>query len=150
VPTALGELFMLPALNFPTYINPVNWSLYVEVCFYVSLPIFVLATGRRVYWACAAAFVDLLFADAPGPRSLHLWKFFFAGILASGLADLLSGWTRRFGREAVGVALGATLVYLDFHEFDWCNKLRPTPPSGAGWTVGLACGFGLVLAGALG
>jgi peptidoglycan/LPS O-acetylase OafA/YrhL len=154
VPTVVAELLMLRSLSFPTFINPPAWSLYVEVSFYVALPIFVIATGRWVLWASVGAFVALLFADPAGPRELHLWKFFFVGIVVSHLADVLAARPqRRLFREVVGVALfaaGAALLYYDFHGHDWFGDLGIVAKNSAGYTVGLACGFGLVMIGTLG
>jgi peptidoglycan/LPS O-acetylase OafA/YrhL len=157
VPTVLAELLMLRSLSFPTFINPVTWSLYVEVCFYVALPVFVVATGRWVLWASVGAFFALLFADPAGPREMDLWKYFFVGIVVSHLTDWLAARPRpRLLREALGVALfaaGAVLLYYDFHEHDWFGNLGllTENPSGYGevGTVGLACGFGLVMVGTL-
>jgi peptidoglycan/LPS O-acetylase OafA/YrhL len=153
VPTVLAELFMLRSLSFPTFINPPAWSLYVEVCFYVALPLFVVATGRWVIWASVGAFFVLLLADPVGPRELHLWKFFCVGIVVSHLAELLAHLPkRRILREAVGfalVALGVALLYYDFHGHDWFGDLGIVAKNSAGYTVGLACGFGLVMLGTL-
>jgi peptidoglycan/LPS O-acetylase OafA/YrhL len=152
-PTVLSELFMLRSLYFPTFVNPVTWSLYVEVCFYVALPVFVVATGRWTLAASVGAIFVLLFADPVGARELMLWKYFFVGIVVSHASDGLAHWMRwRLLREAVGIALfaaGAVLLYLDFHEHDWFGNLAITARNPMPYTIGLACGFALVMLGTL-
>ena len=150
----LSELFMLRSLSYPTFVNPPAWSLYVEVCFYIFLPVYVLATGRWVTLASLGAFVVLTLADAPGARELHLWKFFFVGILVSWASDRLSDVTNRYGqREVLALAIAAFGVYLlvyDFKGKDWFStKIGIVPKDPKGYTLGLALGFGLLVVGSL-
>ena len=156
IPAILSELFMLRSLNFPVFTNPPAWSLYVEVCFYVFLPIFVVATGRRAFWASVAAFCVLLFVDYAAAREMRLWKFFFVGIMVSHVSDWLAARVRRpAAKEALGTALflaGATLMFIDLRNHDWFSDLKIVPScipeaGNTGYTVGLALGFSLVLLG---
>lgn len=153
--TVLPEVFMLRALDFPTFGNPVAWSLYVEVCFYVFLPVFVIACGRWVAWTSAGMFVALAVSDPVGPREMYLWKFFFLGILASHLADGLGGLlARRWAREVVGVGLAAGGLWLLYYDLggkdaDWVSRLTNIPHNQAENTIGLGLGFGLVVVGTM-
>ena len=153
ISTILSELFMLRTLNFPTYVNPPAWSLYVEVLFYVFLPIFVVATGRRAFWASVVAFWVLVFVDyAGGTREMQMWKYFFAGVIVSYAADWLAARvTRPAAREALGISLflaGAALMVIDVRGHDWFTDLKLVPNrDGGARTVGLALGFSLVLLG---
>ncbi len=152
MPAILSELFMLRSLNFPVFVNPPAWSVYVEVCFYIFLPIFVVATGRRTFWASVAAFWVLLFVDYAGSREMRLWKYFFVGIIVSHVSDWLAARVRRpTAKEALGISLflaGATLMFIDIRNHDWFTDLKIVPNvDGGAQTVGLALGFSLVLLG---
>jgi peptidoglycan/LPS O-acetylase OafA/YrhL len=153
VPNLVSEIFMLRSMGFPSFVNPPAWSLYVEVCFYIVLPIFVFATGRWVFWASLGSYVVLLFADSGGPRELHLWKFFAVGIMVSHVCDwTLAAVKRTVVREALGATLfllGAGMLYHDFKSADWFSALKLVPKDHAGYTMGLTIGFSLVMVGAL-
>ena len=153
--TVFPEVFMLRAFGYPTFGNPPAWSLYVEVAFYVFLPIFVIAAGRKIVFAAIAAFVALAVGDPYGPREMYLWKFFFLGILTSHLADWLARvMTYRGVREVVGLAMvvGALkLLYYDLggKDADWVSKYTKIPHNNAENTIGLGLGFGLLVAGTM-
>ncbi len=150
----LSELFMLRSLGYPTFTNPPAWSLYVEVCFYVFLPIFVVFTGRWVIPTSAIAFVVFTFADPSGSRELRLWKFFFAGILVSAACASLGRLNNRyFRREVIAltlVACGVRLLAYDFLDKDWfATDLKLIPKDTNQYSIGLALGFGLLMTGSL-
>lgn len=149
-----AEVLMLRALDYPAFGNPVAWSLYVEVCFYVFLPVYVAAAGRRVVPLSAGLFAALAVADPAGPREMYLWKYFFLGILASHLADGLAAGVGRWAREAAGLALAAGGVWLMRYDFggkdnDWAAALTRIPHNPAEATLGLGLGFGLLLVGTM-
>jgi len=153
--TLIPELFMFRTVGFPTFGNPPTWSLYVEVCFYVFLPVFVLTAGRRTGWASAIAFAALTAADSAGARETWLWKYFFLGILVSNLSDVLA-MLRRWPavREVVGAAVfaaGVGVLYYDLggKDADWFSKVAHVPHNLAEYTLGLGFGFGLVVAGSM-
>lgn len=153
--TVVPELLMLRTLGYPTYGNPPTWSLYVEVIFYVFLPVFAVATGRRAGWAALVGFVGLTVSDPTGPRELWVWKYFCLGILASEAADWLAG--RRWPgwcREAAGAALFAAGLGLLYHDLggkdaDWFSRWTGVPHNLAEYTIGLGVGFGLVVVGTM-
>jgi peptidoglycan/LPS O-acetylase OafA/YrhL len=153
--TVVPEVLMFRVFDYPTFGNPAAWSLYVEMCFYVFLPVFVLAAGRWAAWASAAAFATLAVADPAGPREMYLWKFFFLGILVSHLSDGLTARLRRpAAREVVGLglfALGLYTLYYDLggRDADWVSALTKIPHNTAENTIGLGIGFGLVVAGTM-
>ena len=153
--TVLPEALMFRVFGYPSFANPVSWSLYVEIAFYVFLPVFVLATGRWVVWASVGAFATLAIADPAGPREMYLWKFFFLGIVASELSDRLTArlsWT--VAREVIGVALvllGLGTLYYDLggKDADWVSRITRIPHNLAENTIGLGLGFALVLIGTM-
>src|SRR6266850_2257903 len=69
-PDILPEVFMLRVFGYPTFSNPVTWSLYVEVAFYLLAPIFVFLAGRRALLLSFIAFFVLLVTDSVGGREL--------------------------------------------------------------------------------
>ena len=147
----LANLFALRALGSPLFANPPVWSLYVEIMFYLLLPMSVIAFGRRTPLAAAIALVVLAIADLPGPREFMLAKYFLVGILAS---ETASRWQPM--REPVAlaaIAIGLALLVLDAQfNIDWFNLvLRGGATSaalqGSGLTVGLALALFLLLVG---
>ncbi|CAA7621696.1 acyltransferase [Magnetospirillum sp. UT-4] len=112
----IAEFSMARSLGYGVFLNPVAWSLYVEVLFYVVLPVWVWAArGKLVPLTVTAA---VLFALASsGTREVDLWKFFAVGILVSEAIDrLVPTWN---GRKAFAVfALGLVLVAASYHKHD--------------------------------
>jgi peptidoglycan/LPS O-acetylase OafA/YrhL len=159
--SVLAEIFMFRCLSPTRISNPPTWSLYVEVCFYLLLPVYVLAAGRRVFPVTVALFVVFLFADSAAPKGydgntrgeLYLWKFFLVGIIVSHAADWLNGACRKaWLKESLGAALflgGAALLVVDCSGNDWVAQLGLVPKHFAGYTIGLALGFSLVMVGTL-
>ena len=86
-----AEMLMWRAIGYPVFLNPQAWSLYVEVTFYVLVPLYALVCRRRPILYTTIAFLLLFIAGLFGPRELGLWKFFAVGILASYLVEGLEG-----------------------------------------------------------
>jgi peptidoglycan/LPS O-acetylase OafA/YrhL len=111
----LSDLFMFRVLSWPTYANPVAWSLYVEVAFYVALPVVVMVLRpRRMLAFCIVALVVMHLADHTS-RDYSIWRYFVYGILAACL-------TRHLRNVALPLfGLGAALLALDLcgPYYDW-------------------------------
>lgn len=86
---ALAEIIMLRVFGYPHFLNPVAWSVYVEVLFYLVMPAFVLLAYKRPALAASAVFLLLMLGERGGNRELALWKFFFLGVLCSEFIDRL-------------------------------------------------------------
>ena len=147
----LANLFMLRAFGSPLFANPPVWSLYVEIMFYLLLPIVVIAFGKRTLLAAMIGIAILAFTDLPGPREFMLVKYFLIGILASETAS-----RRQPMREPVAfaaIAIGVVLLALDAQfNIDWFNLLLrggKTSPvlQSSGLTVGLAAALFFLLVG---
>lgn len=140
-----SDLFLFPSLNWPGgFANPPAWSLYVEVMFYVLLPLVLLLVGqKRIVAFCLVMILVMLLADNAS-RVFALWKYFLIGIIASELSPRLSSRT-----ALLGVAAGLLLVIADFGgpKFDWAADIGIGIEHADGQTVGLGLGFGLLLAG---
>jgi peptidoglycan/LPS O-acetylase OafA/YrhL len=150
----LANFFMLRAFGSPLFANPPVWSLYVEVVFYLLLPVVVIAFGRRTPLAAAIGLAVLAVIDLPGPREFMLVKYFLIGILAS---ETASRWQAT--REPVAlaaVAIGVVLLILDAQfNLDWFNLLLRGGKTSAvlqssGLTVGLAVALFFLLVGLTG
>lgn len=70
----LTEIFMLKSFGYPRFINPPAWTLYVEVFFYLWLPIFVIVFQRRILMASIIAL--LIFSLSEATREFDLIKYF--------------------------------------------------------------------------
>lgn len=140
-----SDLFMLSTLRWPAdFANPPAWSLYVEVVFYVLLPLVLLLVGqKRIVTFCLAMIVVMLFADDQS-RFFALWKYFLFGIIASELSPRLPS---RLGMA--GLVAGFLLVVVDFggEKFDWAAAIGLGIKHVDTQTFGLGLGFGLLLAG---
>lgn len=111
---AVSELFMFRALGYPTFMNPVAWSVYVEVLFYIVMPAFMLLASKRPALAAAVVFSVLLLGERSGGRELALWKFFFLGVLCSEGIDRVMTWRGKHvgaGIFAAGLGLVALAVF---------------------------------------
>lgn len=144
----VSEIFMLRSLGFPLFANPVTWSLYVEVIFYVFLPIYAMFVGRaRILPASIVMLVVLILADQVPGREFQLWKYFFFGIIASELS-------LRFERELgtwIGSAILATgtlLLILDIGgpRYDWVAHSGLVKRNLSEYTVGLGIAFAMIAA----
>lgn len=76
----LSDLFMTRMLWFPMLGNPVTWSLYVEIVFYLLVPLFVLCVPRKhAFPILIMTFLILVIADqGQCPRILFM-EIFFCG-----------------------------------------------------------------------
>jgi peptidoglycan/LPS O-acetylase OafA/YrhL len=139
----VSELFMFRAIDFPFYANPVTWSLYVEVLFYIFLPIFVAAVGRqRMIWVALLFLVGSTVADPAVTREFSLWKYFFFGIIAS---EITLRWKQPINVRCAYAALlvGFGLLVFDHQtpQYDVFEKLGfwAENPSRYTFTLGIAC-----------
>ena len=106
----LSELFMLRTLGFPSFNNPPAWSLYVEVCFHIFLPAFVITSGRWAHWMASLCFVILLFADVfRFARDAPLGNTFLPGIMVSPVIDWM---TKAIEKGLKREVLGTILFFL--------------------------------------
>lgn len=111
----LAELFMFRTLGYPTFMNPVTWSVYVEVLFYLVMPAFVLLAYKRPALGASAVFLLLMLGERGSGRDFALWKFFLLGVLCSELIDRLHGAGRPGTRNWWGwglFAAGSGLLVL--------------------------------------
>ena len=144
----VAELMMFRSIDFPVFANPVTWSLYVEVIFYVFLPVFVLFVGlRRILPASIAMLVLLVIADQVPGREFQLWKYFFFGIVASELS-------LRYEKELkshIGVAIlaiGTILLVIDLAgpAYDWVAHAGFVKRNLSEYTIGLGLSFAMIAA----
>lgn len=144
----VSEVMMFRAMNFPLYANPATWSLYVEVIFYVFLPIFVIFVGvPRILQACFVLLAALMIADQVPSREFYLWKYFFFGIIASELSLRYESELR--GALGNGVLLaGLFLFVLDLRgpKYDWVAHAGIVQRNLAEYTIGLGLSFAMIAA----
>jgi peptidoglycan/LPS O-acetylase OafA/YrhL len=118
----LSEALMLRTLNYHAFANPPAWSLYVEVLFYLLLPIWIILTRNVALPAAVTAFTLLVLTGnevvLPANRELALIKYFFVGIIACeiSLRPWFSRWSRMAGASLL--CLGLVLLYLDLSRID--------------------------------
>lgn len=148
-----ADVFMLRVIWWPSFGNPVTWSLYHEILFYMMLPLIVAVVGRnRMALFSILALVALMLADLPS-RDFGLYKFFLIGILASTAVERV----RPYALFVFAVGLGLVV-------FDMSGPNQPPQNMPGGWstdwaswigiaverndreTLGLGIGFGLMLA----
>jgi len=150
----LANVFVLRSFGSPLFANPPVWSLYVEIMFYLLLPIGVIAFGKRTPLAAVIGIVVLALTDLPGPREFMLCKYFLVGILAS---ETASRWPDMREPLALGaIAIGLALLAIDAQfNIDWFNLLLRGGATSevlqdSGATVGLAVALFLLLVGMTG
>ena len=157
-PNFLSQVFMIRSINpvYLNFVNPPTWSLFVEVLFYATLPVWIAVFRNRLKLAAMISFTVLLFVDPLASRELWLWKYFFVGILVSELIDEYGKFvSEKFGSFIL--VAGFVLLYLDFQvsadgsgaPFDWFAALKIVPKNLAEYTVGLAVACGLILFGTM-
>jgi peptidoglycan/LPS O-acetylase OafA/YrhL len=95
----IADAFMLRSLDFPGFINPPAWSLYVEIAFYLLLPAYVIAVGGRTLSVTIVTALIFAMTDVFGPRELMLWKYFCIGVLVCLAVERWRGKLRRNGRS---------------------------------------------------
>lgn len=139
----LSDLFMVttfaPAAK---YANPVCWSLYGEVLFYLALPPVMFFFRKRMLIFSTIALAALVVFDNPS-RVIGLWRYFLIGIMASELS-------RESQNRAVNYLLmfsGLTMILVDFRgpAFDWASQIGWGCVHPALDTLGSGIGTGLIL-----
>lgn len=163
----LPEIFMMKVFGYPTYIYPSYWSLYVEELFYLSMPLWVVATRR---WPLLSAYIGLALFSLIGsavPDDVAMMKYFFFGIIACELLDTKEiKKVSQLGAAAI-LAVGLSLLYFEYTSGDILGQfvtvmakrfgatlyfntpLNPSDPFGHYYTFTLGLGFMLVLLGAI-
>lgn len=138
---AIAELFMFRIVDFPFYANPATWSLYVEVVFYLFLPVFVAVVGqKRIIPVSIALLLATSLSDSGISRDFSLWKYFFFGIIAS---EIAVRW--QFGKLTAYVlfAFGFLLLVLDGqtpqYDFFEAMGILSVNPNRYTFTLGLSC-----------
>lgn len=156
---------MMKVFGYPTFIYPAYWSLYVEELFYLSIPLWVVATRRHpLLWAYAGLALFSLIGSAV-PDDLAMMKYFFFGIILCELFD-----TREFKKmkqysAALILAAGVALLCFEFSSGDILGKYvaflargfdvrlffdrpyNPSDPYRHYYTFTLGVGLALVIAG---
>jgi peptidoglycan/LPS O-acetylase OafA/YrhL len=115
----LAEVFMLRTFNYHSFVSPVTWSLYVEVLFYICLPVFVIIVRKNVITISLLIFLVLSLIDSGQTRELSIIKYFFVGIAVAeilALSNNLEGLCQV--RAFILFALGLILLFLDFWNKD--------------------------------
>ena len=65
----IAELLMLRSFGYPGYLNPPAWSLYVEVLFYLVIPVLALAFRKRMLYISGILMSQRLFCRQCGISS---------------------------------------------------------------------------------
>jgi peptidoglycan/LPS O-acetylase OafA/YrhL len=140
----ISDLFMFTSLNWPGgFGNPPTWSLYIEVAFYVLLPIMLVTVGqKRMTALCTTLLIACIVADYPS-RVFVLWRYFFIGIIASEISKKMS-----FRSAAVAFPVGLALFYYDLGgpAHDWLGQLGIGQVHQDHSTLGLGLACALILA----
>jgi len=147
---------MLHVFDAPYIAYPPTWSLYAEVLFYLVVPASVVLTRRNALLSAAVAFALFAYSDLSGPREFMLWKYFFAGIIASEIHERLHLRIGNFPSLLI-FFLGAALMIVDVNlDIDWFGLMMRyftsweyTHGASVTYTVGLAIAFPLMLVGAI-
>jgi peptidoglycan/LPS O-acetylase OafA/YrhL len=144
----VAEVMMFRSMGFLQFANPVTWSLYVEVIFYVFLPVYVMFVGRRhILWVTVVLLILLAIADQVPGREFQLWKYFMFGIAASELSlryqDVLRSWI-----GSVILAIGVFLLIVDLGgpRFDWPVHIGLVRENLSAYTIGLGLSFAMIAA----
>lgn len=143
--TLTAEVFMLRSFFRVPFTNPVAWSLYVEVLFYLILPAWVVLTKKHPKTFSVAAILVLLSVTNHSYREYRLFKYFFVGLLVSELYEYFK--TRKLAQPVylVSILAGAGLLYADIvHNVLWLE-----PKGYYDFTLILGIGTALLLLGLL-
>lgn len=121
----LSQILMLNVIGVNILVVPQFWSLYVEVIFYIMIPIWVvffhsLMSARRgmfVYISILISMILILYvAPFSGPRNVQLWVYFPLGMIASHAYDMLASIESSAKKSVVSIILtviGCVLIFVD-------------------------------------
>jgi len=147
----MSDLLMFRVFGASVYGNPVTWSLYVEVFFYLVVPLIVWGIPRKMFLgAITVSFLALVIGDqGSGSKEFWLIKYFLLGIMAFELPrKYLFLQSSFFGYSFV--AMGAVFFLFDLNgpACDIFNRLHLVSQSpGNFYTIGLGLSFGFMLIG---
>lgn len=143
----VSDFFMLRVFSAPVFANPVAWSLYFEVQFYIAMPLFALMVPKinRLYVSLIILSIFIIGCQNDS-RELLLWQYFFIGIVTSELA------LRPSIRSEVGAAIllvGAIWLALDIQgpRYDVFTILGLGIGNPSQYTIGLGCSFAMIMYG---
>lgn len=137
-----NDITMYRLYPIGTGANPVFWTLYVEVLFYIALPIVLLTVRKRYMWLACTVILAWLIGVEHGDRYIGLCKYFCFGVLASELSTRLKKYNLPIFLSGIALCL------YDFGgpDFDWVAGLQIGSKHPFLDTVGLGIGCGLLLA----
>jgi peptidoglycan/LPS O-acetylase OafA/YrhL len=147
----MSDLLMFRVFGASVYANPVTWSLYVEVFFYLVAPLIVWGIPRKMFLsAITIIFLALVIGDqGSGSKEFWLIKYFLLGMMAFELPRkylfLQSSFLGYFF-----VAVGAIFFLFDLNgpACDIFSRLPLVSKSpGNFYTIGLGLSFGCMLIG---
>lgn len=146
----ISDIYMLPALSCAPFANPATWSLYVEVLFYMVIPLFVWGVPRRYQLSfLICTFIILSIIDVNHGRMLHLWKYFALGIIVFKL-PLKYPKLKESLISSILVILGVVFLCFDLAgpQFDIFHRLGLIAQrEGNPFTIGLGLSFGMIMLG---
>jgi peptidoglycan/LPS O-acetylase OafA/YrhL len=147
----VADLLLARTFAASQFVMPQNWSLYVEIAFYLMAPVIMIALGRRALPVATLLLGGLVLSELPGfPREFGIVKYFVIGIIACEL-HVLFGQRIRPAMAAALFAAGIGVLYLDIVTgIDLVFSVFPhIYPAGPALTLGLGLGFALLMLGAI-
>jgi peptidoglycan/LPS O-acetylase OafA/YrhL len=78
----ISELFMFQIFGFPYLVNLPSWSIYVEVLFYLFLPLCLIVFNKNIVKVLIVIMVSSLIVGHSADREFQLIPFFIVGIIA--------------------------------------------------------------------
>jgi peptidoglycan/LPS O-acetylase OafA/YrhL len=153
IPFMVSDFFSLRLWGASAYGNPVTWTLYVEMLFYLVAPLIVWGIPKKnLLSVLSVACLILVIADqGPGQKELWLIKYFLLGMIAFKLSEkFIIFHPHRLGY--LFVALGTIFLLFDLNgpAFDIFNQLHLVAQKPTNlYTLGLGLSFGLILIGLL-
>ncbi len=137
----IGEIFMLKIIGWTGMVNPVSWSLYVEVIFYFLVPFIIIYAGKRLFFYSIIIFVFFSSIDFSISREMALWEYFAIGIIAEEL------FSKKLINKLISIlisVIGLLILFLDIYlQFNKdLNYANATPPE---FTFLLSLGIFLLL-----
>jgi len=153
IPFMVSDFFSLRLWGASAYGNPVTWTLYVEMLFYLVAPLIVWGVPKKnLLRVLAIGFLILSIADqGPGQKEFWLIKYFILGMIAFKLSEkCITFNSRRLGYLLVAVGTIFLLFDLNGPAFDIFNQLHLVSQKSTNfYTLGLGLSFGLILIGLL-